>query len=269
MTLISILVTNLVVVAAAFLVVWLLCLRLKDPTPIDAYWGLGMGVLATSTLLQLAEPSARSWLLVVLCWAWAIRLASYMIWRWHNHGPDRRYTRMIEKSREKRGWGFALSSMMLVIVPQAPLQFIVGLPIQLGQVAEEPAGLGVLALAGAAVAVFGLAWETIADVQLIRFRKNPENALKIMKTGLWRYSRHPNYFGEATFWWGLFLIAAETVPGRYSVIGPIILTWVLFSWSGLPTMEHRMRKQKLGYADYIESTSSFIPMPPAKKKMDS
>lgn len=252
---------NFVVLCAGFSLMFIICLRLRDPTPIDAYWGLGMGVLATSTFLQLDEPSSRSWLLLVLCWLWAVRLAAYMLWRWRDHGPDRRYLRMMEKSQQKRGWGFATSLLMLVILPQAALQFLISLPVQLGQLPADPSDVGWLAWLGVAVALLGLAWETIADIQLTGFRRRKENAGQVLKSGLWKYSRHPNYFGEACFWWGMFLIAAETMVGGFSLVSPVILTWILSKWSGVPTMEYRMRKQKPGYREYIETTSAIIPLP--------
>ena len=263
-TVLSVLAINAAVVAAGFLFMWLFCQITRDCTPVDAYWGIGMGVVATSTFLQ-APETQRNWVLLVLGWLWAVRLGAYMLWRWRNHGPDRRYTRMLEKAKEKRGWGFAMASMMLVIVPQAPLQFLISLPLQLGQLSAEAPVLGALGIAGICVAVFGLFYETLADVQLTAFRKNPANKGGIMQSGLWRYSRHPNYFGEACFWWGLFLIAAETSPGLFSIISPLFLSWTLAKWSGVPTMEYRMRKEKPGYQEYLDSTSAIIPMPPRKR----
>ena len=262
MSVLSVLTINLVVLVVAFLLLWIFCIWLKDPTPIDAYWGIGMGVLATATFLQLPQPSTRSWILLLLCWVWAIRLGAYMLWRMHTQGPDRRYMRMLEKAKEQRGWGYAMATMMLVIVPQAPLQFIIGLPVQLGQIDSEPAALGALGWLGVVIAVLGFGFETVADMQLSSFRGRTENAGKVMSSGLWHYSRHPNYFGEACFWWGLFLIGAETAPGKFALISPILLTWLLIKWSGMPTMEYRMRKHKPGYLEYVERTSGFVPMPP-------
>ena len=264
MQIVAVLGINLAILIGAFLLLWLIGIWLRDFTFIDAWWGIGMGVLATATFLQVPEPSARNVLLLVLCWLWSIRLGYYMLRRWRTEGTDRRYLRMLEKARDRRGWGPAMASMMLVILPQAPLQFLIGMPVQLGQLQEEATAPGILAALGAAVALCGLAWETVADVQLSAFRRDPANAGTVMSRGLWRYSRHPNYFGESCFWWGVFLIAAETAAGRFSVISPIVLTWILIRWSGAPTMEYRMRKHKPGYEEYVRSTSIFIPMPPRK-----
>ena len=120
--LLSVLAVNAAVVCSGFLLMWQICQVTRDCTPVDAYWGIGMGVLATSTSLQTPETQ-RGWLLLALCWVWAIRLGAYRLWCWWDHGPDRRYARMLEKSKDRRGWGFAMSSMMLVVVhPYAPLQ---------------------------------------------------------------------------------------------------------------------------------------------------
>lgn len=263
MQIVQVLAVNIAVVCAVFLALWGLCLKWKDVTIVDSYWAVGMAILALSTFLQF-DPSPRRWLLLSLCALWAVRLGGYLFWRWRDHGPDRRYVRMMEKAQEQRGWGFAKASLLLVFVTQAPLQFVVALPVQLGQISDEPAALGLLAWTGAGLALFGIAFESIADMQLTAFRKNPDNAGKVLSTGLWAYTRHPNYFGDACVWWGLYLIAAETAIGLFSIVGPLLLTWTLMKWSGAPTLEYRMRKTKPGYVEYIERTSGFFPWPPKK-----
>jgi steroid 5-alpha reductase family enzyme len=113
--------------------------------------------------------------------------------------------------------------------------------------------------------VTGILFETIGDAQLVRFKANPDNAGKVLDTGLWRYTRHPNYFGDACTWWGLYLIAADTgLLGALSIVGPALLTFLLTRWSGVPTTEGSMRRKKPDYADYVARTSSFIPMPPKR-----
>lgn len=263
MQIVQVLAINIAVVCAVFVSLWALCLRWRDVTIVDSYWAIGMAILALSTFLQF-DPTPRRWLLLSLCALWAIRLGGYLFWRWRDHGPDRRYVRMMEKAQEQRGWGFAKASLLLVFVTQAPLQFIVALPVQLGQIDAAPAALGIVAWTGAALALFGIAFESIADWQLTAFRKNPANAGKVLSSGLWAYTRHPNYFGDACVWWGLYLVAAETTLGLFSIVGPLLLTWTLMKWSGAPTLEYRMRKTKPDYAAYIERTSGFFPRPPKK-----
>lgn len=260
---VSVLLVNLGVLCAGFLVLWVITIFRKDATIVDAYWALGMVILAVSTSLQTGF-SDRNLLLLGICAVWGLRLAGYMYWRMLDHGPDRRYQKMFERLKKDRNWGFATSSLIAVILTQAPLQYLVSLPVQLGQIDAEPAALGALAWVGAGIAVFGIIFECIADWQLTRFRKTPGNEGKVMQAGLWRYSRHPNYFGEALTWWGLYLIAAETQTGLWSFVGPAFLTWTLAKWSGAPTMENRMRRQKPDYAAYVARTSGFVPWFPKK-----
>lgn len=260
----TILLTNAAVAVLGFFIVWLISVRIKDPTLIDAYWGLGMPVLALSTFLQLEEVSMRNYLLLGISAIWGVRLFGYMVRRWRVHGPDRRYERLYEKAKEKKGWSFGLFCAVSCCLTQMPLQFLVSLPVQLGQISPTPDTVGIIGWIGVGIALFGLIFECIADYQLSQFKKYPANKGKVMQAGLWRYSRHPNYFGEALVWWGLYMVAAESFIGLFSFIGPAFLTWTLMKWSGAPTMEHRMRKTKPEYADYIARTSGFIPMPPKK-----
>ncbi|MGL4543339.1 MAG: DUF1295 domain-containing protein, partial [Polymorphobacter sp.] len=145
---------------------------------------------------------------------------------------------------------------------QAPLLWIVSLPVQLGQISAEPLAIGTIGWIGAALAVIGILFETIGDAQLVAFKANPANKGLVMDKGLWRYTRHPNYFGDACTWWGLYLIAAETMPGLWALPGPLLLTYLLTKWSGVPTVEGKLTKSRPGYADYVRRTSGFVPMPP-------
>ena len=259
----SLLVTNAVILVLCFVLLWALCLKGKDVTPVDSFWAFGMVVMAISSYFLADGLQERKLLLLGLCALWGIRLGSYMLWRWRDHGSDRRYVALLGKAEAQRGWSFAKASALLVFATQAPLLFIVCLPVQLGQIASQPP-LGVLAWVGAAVSLFGIAFETIGDAQLVRFKRDPANQGQVMTRGLWRYTRHPNYFGDACAWWGMYLIAAETGPGLWSFIGPALLTWTLMKWSGAPTVERKMTKTKPGYADYIARTSGFVPWPPKR-----
>ena len=266
MDVLRILAIDAVTVVIAFTTLWAICSAIRDVTMVDAWWALGMALLALATFVQMDVATDRRVLLLGLCALWAVRLGGYLFWRWRDHGPDRRYVRMMEKAQEKRGWGYARASFWLVFVTQAPLQFIVALPVMLGQIQAAPVALGTLAYIGAGLALFGIAFESIGDLQLTLFRKDPANTGKVLNTGLWRYTRHPNYFGDACVWWGLYLIGAETTLGIWAIPGPILLTWTLMKWSGAPTLEFRMRKTKPQYADYIATTSGFVPWPPKRAK---
>ena len=261
----SLLALNAAVLAVAYSVLWALSLRLRDVSFIDAWWPTGMALLAwTSIGAQLASGGAvgpHGWILAAITTAWAVRLGGHLFKRWRQHGRERRYEEMMDDAQSRRGWSYALASLVIIFAPQAPLQLIVALPAQLGQLGSvQP--LGLLALFGAALAVFGLVFEAIGDAQLARFKADPANKGKVLDTGLWRYTRHPNYFGDACLWWGLYLVAFETPLGPWSIFGPILITLLLTKGSGAPTVEKGMEERRPEYADYIRRTSGFIPLPP-------
>ncbi len=262
MPILTVLAINAGVCVALFALLWLAALRLKDVTFVDAFWALGMVTLAGSSLVATGGLTPHKLALTALCSLWGVRLGGYLLWRWRHHGPDRRYIRMMEKAKDAKGWGFGEATLRLVFATQAPLLFIVCLPVQLGQVGTGPAPLGPVALAGVALGLFGVLFETVGDWQLTRFRADPANRGKVLSTGLWRYTRHPNYFGDACTWWGLFLIAAETPYGLFALPGPVLLTWTLMKWSGAPTLEYRLRKTRPDYVRYMETTSGFVPWLP-------
>ena len=261
MPLLTLLLTNAAASAAAFVVLWLIGLRLKDVSFVDAWWGVGMALIAWTTLVQVGVTPHGA-LLTGLCTVWAARLGGYLFWRWRKHGADRRYVIMMAHAKDVRGWSFALASGLIVFALQYILQFIVALPVQLGQLSPVP--LGPLAIAGAVLAVIGIVFESVGDSQLVRFKADAANAGKVLDTGLWRYTRHPNYFGDACVWWGLYLIAAETGLGAWALPGPILITVLLTQWSGVPTVEGRMRKKRPDYEAYVARTSGFVPWFPKK-----
>lgn len=258
----QILAVNALVLVVLFLVLWRVAVRIADVSFIDSVWALGLVVMAAATFVQLHAPTPRRLLLLGLCALWGVRLGGYLFWRWRTHGKDRRYQTLLGKAETHKGWSFAKASLILVFAVQAPMLFAVSLPVQLGQLDAAPAGLGPLAWTGAALCVFGVLFESLADFQLTRFRADPTTRGKVLDTGLWRYTRHPNYFGDACAWWGLFLVAAESRTGLLAILGPVLLTWTLMKWSGAPTLEGRLRKSRPDYARYIATTSGFVPWPP-------
>jgi steroid 5-alpha reductase family enzyme len=262
MSIAHLLLQNLAVTVVCFLILWRVGVAVKDASIVDAYWALGMVILAWASFLGSGGPTPRRLLLTGICTAWGLRLGGYLFWRWRQHGADPRYTAMMVDAERERGWGFAKASLLLVFALQAPLQFLVCLPVQLGQVHAEPRSLGPLALAGATLSLIGLVFESVGDWQLARFKADPANRGRVMDRGLWRYTRHPNYFGDACMWWGLWLIAAETGPGLWALPGPLFLTFTLVRWSGVPMLEGRLTQTRPGYADYVRRTSGFLPWPP-------
>ncbi|HSM94695.1 MAG TPA: DUF1295 domain-containing protein [Rhizomicrobium sp.] len=248
---------NAAMMAAIFLVLWLVSLALHDVSFVDICWGLGLGVLALAAFLETPDYGDRQRLLVTLAVVWALRLGLYLLWRWRRNGPDPRYVKIMARAESERGWSFAKTAGLQVFALQGVLQFIVSLPVQLGQWGGD-GSIGPLAVAGAALAIFGLLFETVGDAQLVAFKADPANRGKVLDRGVWRYTRHPNYFGDACFWWGLFLIAAQTPLGWWSIPGPILMMILLTRVSGMPMLEKSMQK-KPDHAAYAARTSGFIP----------
>lgn len=253
---------NFALCLAGFALLWGVAVAIRDVSFIDSVWALGMGGVAAATFVQTDGATARRMLLLCLCAAWALRLGLHLLLRWRAHGADRRYVRMLDKARSERGWGFARASLILVFALQAPLMWIVSLPVQLGQLSTAPAGVGPLGWIGAVVAAAGILFETVGDAQITRFKADPANAGQVMDRGLWRYTRHPNYFGDILTWIGLWLVAAETPLGLWALPGPLVLIFLLTRFSGGNIYEHRLTKTRPGYDDYRRRTSPLIPWPP-------
>ncbi|MBU1347891.1 MAG: DUF1295 domain-containing protein [Alphaproteobacteria bacterium] len=255
---------NLALLVAAMLGLWTLALRLKDVSFVDGVWPLGMLFLALVTFARTDGDAVRKGLLLWLCGVWALRLGWHLLKRWRGHGADGRYTDIVETQEKNHGWSFGKTALLIVFLPQAVLGWLTSLPVQLGQVQPAPP-IGWIGWIGACIVVVGIAFESIGDAQLSAFKKDSKNKGKVLDTGLWRYTRHPNYFGDACVWWGLWLIAAETGwVGVVSIGGPIFLTFTLTKWSGIGITEKSTAKTKPKYADYVRRTSAFIPMPPKR-----
>lgn len=246
-----------VTILVMMLILWLISLRLGDVSFIDAFWAFGFVIIA-SICWFLGVRHSISGLLLVLTSLWGLRLGMHLFRRWRAHGADPRYTAMIARARMAP----ALYTLLLVFLTQGLLIWVVSLPLQ-----GAAAGLVVphrlwLAWAGGALWLIGFLFETIGDAQLQRFRADPANAGKVLDHGLWRYTRHPNYFGDACVWWGLYLIAAATTGGIWMIASPLIMTGLLLKLSGVPLLEKRLARTRPGYGDYIARTSRFIPWPP-------
>lgn len=254
---ISFIALNALISAASFAVLWLIALRLKDVSFIDSWWAFGIGLMGLLAFLESTPPGPRDWLLLITCEAWALRLGFYLLWRWRMNGRDPRYDKLLGSIQTKRGLSFAMASLLYVFALQFVLQFIVSLPVQLGQWSGSGA-IGILSKMGLGLFLIGFLFESIADWQLVRFKDKPDNKGKVLDSGLWRYTRHPNHFGDALVWWGLFLIASESGYVIVILISPALISFLLTSFSGAPTVEGRMHKRP-EYADYIRRTPGFIP----------
>jgi steroid 5-alpha reductase family enzyme len=252
--------TALAISAAAMSALWLLSLALRDASIVDVWWGPGFALIAAAAgwLGSGGDPGRRA-LATTLVVLWGIRLGAYLAWRNTGRGEDPRYQAM------RRRWGarFPIASLVTVFALQGALMWFVSLPVQAVHVSSG-GPLGPLDAAGAALAGVGLFFESVGDLQLARFRADPANRARVMDRGLWRYTRHPNYFGDACVWWGLYWIAAATPLGIWTVASPLAMTFFLLRVSGVALLERSIGKRRPDYAEYAARTSAFVPWPPRR-----
>lgn len=248
--------------AAMFLLVvptllWLLSLRLSDASIVDIFWGLGFVGVAWIGFGWGDGAAPRKLWLAVFASLWGLRLSGYLAWRNLGKGEDARYQAM----RKRNGDKWPLRSLVVVFWLQAALIFVISLPLQVAMSQPSPSSLGVLDVVGMALVLLGTACEGTADWQLARWKRDPQHRGQVMQHGLWRYTRHPNYFGDFVVWWGLYCGALATGVGAWTVLSPVLMSLLLMRVSGVPLLEKSM-KERPGYADYVRRTSSFFPRPP-------
>jgi len=261
----ELLAVNAAILLVLVLIQWAISVRIDDVSFIDAFWGAGMGILAvTSWLIVPNGPGELATLIMAMTAAWGFRLGIYLFRRWRREGEDNRYRMILKKDREKGN--FVIAALVKVWLMQAVLLFMVSSPAQVGILASpHPAEITPLAWAGFALWSLGVFFEWVGDWQLARFKADPANHGQVLDTGLWRYTRHPNYFGDACAWWGIWLAcaAAGWEYAAATVIGPVFLTFTLTKWSGAALLEKGLDRSKGDkYAAYKRRTSAFIPMPP-------
>ena len=237
---------------------WALSVRLGDPSFVDAGWGFGFVVIAAVAALVSHGDATRAAVIVAVTGVWGLRLAGYLFWRWRRNGPDARYQAMLRHA-QGNPHVFTLTRVFLL---QGALMWVVSLPVQLGQVYSSPHGMTPQAWVGTVIALVGIGFESTGDLQLTRFKADPANAGQVLDRGLWRYTRHPNYFGDALVWWGLFLVAVVNPPTVFAIVGPITITTLLLKWSGVPVLERGLVRRRPAYTDYQRRTSAFVPRRP-------
>lgn len=239
------------------IVAWIVSIMRRDVSIVDSLWAVMIALGGWAYALAASEAGARQVLVLLLVSLWAVRLSGHITWRNWGHGEDRRY----QAIRARNEPNFAFKSLYLVFGLQAVLAWIVAWPLMAALAGDAP--LSWLDGLGGAVWLFGIAFEAIADWQLARFKADPANAGHVMDQGLWRYSRHPNYFGECCVWWGAWLVALSA-GGDWTVISPIIMTVLLLKISGVALLEKDIGERRPDYRDYIARTSAFIPWLPRK-----
>jgi steroid 5-alpha reductase family enzyme len=226
----------------------------------DIAWGLGFTLLAWTSYFISGNNSLRALLAGILVSVWGLRLAWHIHTRNAGKAEDYRYAAW----REAWGEWFYIRSYAQVYLLQGILLFVVALPVLLVNRSVDKT-FGLLDIAGALVWLFGFLFEAVGDAQLTKFISDPANKGRLMQSGLWRYTRHPNYFGEVTQWWGIWLIALSVPNGWISVIGPLTITILILKVSGIPMLERKMEKNP-EFAEYKLRTSVFFPLPPRNNR---
>lgn len=254
----SVMSITLAAIAAPMLGVWLLSLIKKDASIVDTFWGLGFVLIAAACCAVGEGYERRRILIIALTAIWGLRLAGHIFLRNKGRGEDFRYKAM----RARHGKRFPVVSLYSVFAVQGLLMWVISLPLQIGETSRLPARLTWLDWAGATIWLLGFGFESIGDLQLARFKADPKNKGKVMDRGLWRFTRHPNYFGDALLWWGFFLIALSTPLGVWTLISPLIMTGLLMKVSGVALLEKTLIKTKPEYRDYVGRTNAFFPWVP-------
>lgn len=237
---------------------WLLSLRLRDASIVDTFWGLFF--LLQAAIYAALRPDGfdgRQLLVLGLVAVWSLRLATHISARHAGKGEDSRYATW----RQQHGSSWPVRSLFQVFSLQALLAWIIGWPLLVAM--ASPEGWGWLDLFGAALWCIGFVFEAVGDYQLTAFIRDPDNRGRTMRSGLWRFTRHPNYFGDAAQWWGLWLLATAA-GGWWTIFAPIVMTILLVRVSGVGMLERTIAQRREGYDEYMRTTSAFIPLPPKR-----
>ena len=240
---------------AVALLVWVASVPLRDVSIVDSAWSLLVLAPVLVALALAPQPGPRAPWLALLAGAWALRLAVYITWRHWGQPEDPRY----QEIRARNEPGFAMKSLYLVFGLQAFLAWLVALPVVAS--VQSTAPWHWLDATGIAMFVMGLAIETVADGQLAQFKADPGNRGRVMAQGLWRYSRHPNYFGEFCVWWGLWLVALAA-GAWWTIVCPVLMTVLLLKVSGVTLLEKNIAERRPAYHAYAARTNAFFPWRP-------
>jgi steroid 5-alpha reductase family enzyme len=241
---------------------WPVSIIKKDVSIVDSMWSLFFVVAAVAYYALTPDPGPRALCVLLFAAVWGLRLSGYITWRNWGEGEDFRYAAM----RERNDPGFWLKSLYIVFLLQAAIAWVVSLPLMGGVTGLAP--LGWLDVVGMLVFGVGLFFESVGDYQLARFKADPSNKGQVMDKGLWRYTRHPNYFGDFCVWWGFYLIALSA-GAWWSFVGPLVMTYALLKFSGVSLLEKDITERRPKYAEYTKRTNAFFPWKPRNVEVGS
>lgn len=256
----QLIIESIILLFVYFFIFFVVGTIIKNNSIVDIGWGIGFVILAWYTTLRSGNLGGANLLITLLISIWGIRLFYHIIQRNIGKGEDFRYA----KWRDEWGKWVIPRAFFQVYMLQGVFMFVVALPVILVNLRDSAADITVFSILGLVIWGIGFFFESVGDYQLKKFKENPENKGKIMKYGLWKYTRHPNYFGEATMWWGLAVIAISAGTSIAVFISPIVITYLLLFVSGVPMLEKKFAKRP-GYKEYKEATPKFFPWFPKKK----
>lgn len=241
-------------------ILWIASVILKNVSIVDLFWGFGFVMATVFYFINTDGNSIRKVILLILVAVWGLRLSLYLTWRNYGKGEDFRYREFRKKYGEKRYWWVSFFQTFLL---QGILMWLISAPLLGAQYFGAEKNPGIIDYAGITLWITGFIFEAGGDYQLATFKANPANKGKVLDTGFWKYTRHPNYFGDSAVWWGYGLICISA--GSYlPVLGSILMTALIIKISGVALLEKNLKDQKPQYKKYIEKTNSFIPWIPKK-----
>ena len=249
------------VILVLMTLLWLVSLALKNSSIVDIFWGTGFVVTTwTAFVLTPVGFPTRKLLISMLVSVWGLRLSLHIALRNRGKHEDFRY----QAWRREAGKAWWWRSYFKVFLLQGVLMWIIGAPLLAAQISATPNRLTLIDFVAIIIWLVGFFFEAVGDWQLAQFKANPVNKGQLMNQGVWQYTRHPNYFGDATQWWGFYL-AALAVGAWWTIFAPIIMTGLLMRVSGVTLLEKTLKETKPGYKEYVETTSEFIPWFPRRK----
>lgn len=250
---------NLAAAMLLMICVWPFSVIKKDAGMVDVFWGLGFMLIAWHTFLHADGFWGRRILVVLLTSIWGLRLALHIYYRQQGRGEDRRYKAWRDASGKDYWW----VSLFTVFGLQGLLLWIISLVLQVPQLSPQPANWVWSDGAGLILWTAGMLFESVADLQLLRFKADPAHQSRILRQGLWAWSRHPNYFGECLVWWGFYLIALASPRNFWVIVSPLTITFLLLKVSGVTLLDKTLGSANPEYREYMRTTPAFWPRRPA------
>lgn len=254
------LLVNFAVAIAAVLVLWLISIAIRDVSIIDMIFAVIMCLILAASAFMTPELGLADKVMLGLVALWAVRVTVHLVRRNWGHGEDPRYSKL--RTWVEGEWAFHWLSLRKVFLLQGVVLWLATLPAQMAILLPEPTGPTLMTYLGASIALMGLLVETVADMQLTAFRADPTKKGTVLQSGLWRYSRHPNYFGELCVWWGVFVMACANPWVIVSIVGPLAYSYLIVNVTGQATLDKKLAREKPGYAQYMEKTSGMLLWPP-------